>query len=224
MISTRLSHRMVVWLAAGCIVVVCSVLGSGIAQAGTGQAYPGGAGGVLYPPSAVSLSFAPTTAVEPGAGGEEVVADSVDRPVVAYIPIVLQPGEPPVESRTDVVVRQLLALVNEERIRSGCNPVAIEDRLAKAAQAHTQDMAQNGFISHQGTDDSWPHERVLRQGYQYSYVGESIAMTVRDSEKYVFSLWMDSPAHRAIILNCQAQEIGIGYALPYWTLVLASPL
>jgi len=137
--------------------------------------------------------------------------------------LVRQPESSASLSRYDIVSVELLLLVNDERIRNGCPALTVDERLGAAAQSHTLDMQTNSFLDHQGSDGLWPHERILRAGYTFSYVGETCAMSTVDSAEYVFNLWMNSPGHRKILLNCTSRDIGIGYALPYWTLDFASP-
>lgn len=203
-------HRVVI----GLLVVGGSLLLSSNVLASSGQD-----NGARFAPTAVILSSGPAIAAD-----GDISSQSAEKKYAAYLPIIQQPGEPIRLSRYDVVAQRMLELVNDERQRAGCAPVAVNDKLTRAAQKHTEDMAAHGFVDHRGSDGSLPHERVLREGYNYGYAGESIAKSIVDEAGAVFSLWMNSPGHKAILLNCVAQEIGIGYSAPYWTLVLAKQL
>ena len=170
---------------------------------------------------AVNLSSGPTIATRDVASGGNGEPQEVEKRVFAYLPVVTVSRAPTELERYNIVAQRLLALVNKERQRMGCLPLVSNIKLARAAQSHTQDMADHKFLGHQGSDGSWPHERVRREGYRYSYIGETLAQSSFDSADHVFSLWMNSPDHREIILSCTARKIGIGYIHPYWTLVLA---
>lgn len=154
-------------------------------------------------------------------GEEESLSAGIK--TAAFLPAIQSSGDPNARERYDDVALRMLQLVNEERRNEGCDPVVLNDKLTLAAQRHSQDMAENNFFDHQGSDGSWPHERVLREGYNYGYIGESIAKPIVQTPDAVFSLWMNSPDHRAILLNCLAEDIGVGYVIPYWTAVLAQP-
>jgi uncharacterized protein YkwD len=120
--------------------------------------------------------------------------------------------------------QSMLDAVNAARGQAGCPALIANEKLTRAAQAHTQDMVDHDFFDHQGSDGSWPHERVLREGYVYAYVGETIARLKTDRPEDVLKLWLGSDGHERIILNCNAAEIGVGYYYEHWTLVLASAL
>ncbi|WTJ00648.1 CAP domain-containing protein [Streptomyces sp. NBC_00723] len=113
---------------------------------------------------------------------------------------------------------RIVQLVNAERSKVGCSPVALNAVLTKAAQAHSEDMAAQQNMSHTGSDGSDPGARITRAGYVWSTYGENVAYGYTTPEQ-VMSGWMSSPGHKANILNCAFKEIGVGLAQPgsYWT-------
>ncbi|MEU2023880.1 sigma-70 family RNA polymerase sigma factor [Streptomyces sp. NPDC016469] len=104
---------------------------------------------------------------------------------------------------------QVLALVNTERAEEGCGPVTGNDRLTTAAQRHSEDMAARDYFSHTSQDGSDPGERITAAGYRWSTYGENIAKGQRTPAD-VMNSWMNSPGHRANILNCSFKELGVG--------------
>ncbi|MCP4357833.1 MAG: CAP domain-containing protein [Chloroflexi bacterium] len=129
--------------------------------------------------------------------------------------------------------QDVLDLVNQERATAGCAPLTANDQLVTAARDHSDDMAVNDFFSHTGSDNSSPGDRIDRQGYRWSRWGENIAAGY-SSPASVMNGWMNSPGHRANILNCSYTEIGIGYTYlandagsvnyrHYWTQDFATP-
>jgi uncharacterized protein YkwD len=113
---------------------------------------------------------------------------------------------------------EVVDLVNSERAKVGCSPVKVNAKLTKAAQDHSEDMAEHSNMSHTGSDGSQPGDRIERAGYSWSTYGENVAYGY-DSAKSVMEGWMNSSGHKANILNCDFKEIGVGLATDgnYWT-------
>ncbi|MET9962769.1 CAP domain-containing protein [Streptomyces sp. NPDC006326] len=127
------------------------------------------------------------------------------------------------DSSTEAAV---LALVNKERASAGCGPLASDSALTAAARAYSDTMARSGVMSHTGPDGSTMTTRVEAAGYGWSRLGENIARGQADAEA-VMQSWMNSPGHRANILNCAFKEIGIGVHKgdggPWWTQDFGTP-
>ncbi|MCM6775571.1 CAP domain-containing protein [Nocardia sp. CDC159] len=120
---------------------------------------------------------------------------------------------------------EVVTLTNAERAKAGCQPLKAENRLTQAAQGHSEDMAKNNFFDHNSSKGS-PGDRIAATGYKARTWAENIAMGYRDA-KDVVNGWMNSPGHRANILNCGLREIGVGVAKGrqglYWTQAFATP-
>jgi len=91
------------------------------------------------------------------------------------------------------------------RLRQTCGVIGDDPRLQVAAQRHANDMLTNGVNGHIGSDGSSPQARMADAGYSragstgevvYWGTGSAAAPNV------ALDLWMQSPAHRAVILNC----------------------
>ncbi|MGW6392623.1 CAP domain-containing protein [Streptomyces sp. NPDC055103] len=122
------------------------------------------------------------------------------------------------------VADQVLSLVNAERAKAGCGPLTANATLADAAQGHSDDMAARDFFDHTNPDGDGPGERVTASGYPWSTYGENIAKGQSGPEQ-VMEAWMNSPGHRANILNCDFKEMGTGVHTeggPYWTQVFGA--
>ncbi|WP_235978147.1 MULTISPECIES: CAP domain-containing protein [Streptomyces] len=119
---------------------------------------------------------------------------------------------------------QILSLVNEERAQAGCPALKASAALDRAAQKYSETMASDGELSHTGPDGSTVADRVGREGYAWSAVGENIAVGQQDA-RAVMDSWMNSEGHRANILNCSFEELGVGVRHsggPWWTQVFAT--
>lgn len=117
-------------------------------------------------------------------------------------------------------VAQVVALVNKERAAAGCGPLAENAQLDKAAQGHSDDMAARNFFDHTNPDGADPGQRITAAGYRWSTYGENIARG-QQTPQSVMDSWMNSPGHRANILNCSFKDIGVGVHKgsggPWWT-------
>lgn len=124
---------------------------------------------------------------------------------------------------------QLLWYINEARRQAGLGNVALMPTLSTAAKQHTDDMANAQYTGHTGSDGSPPYERLARTGYREGgYAGETTAWGFRTAREAV-QFWLDSPPHRAILLNPIANHVGVAqttnYNAPnvwYWTAEFAS--
>jgi uncharacterized protein YkwD len=122
-------------------------------------------------------------------------------------------------------LRQVVDLVNQERAKAGCKALTVNDKLTLAAQRHSQDQADHKTMSHDGSDGSDVGDRLDRVGYAWRSYGENVAWN-QQSAAAVMDAWMNSPGHRANILNCSFTEIGVGVARsngPYWTQDFGTP-
>ncbi|MFB4313571.1 CAP domain-containing protein [Actinomadura sp. 21ATH] len=110
-------------------------------------------------------------------------------------------------------------LTNKERAAKGCPALRIDARLVRSARAHSRDMAANDYFSHTSRNGDSPWKRMEEAGYP-SPGAENIAKGYPTAAAVVEG-WMNSPGHRANILNCDLRAIGVGMATggggPYWT-------
>ncbi|WP_425444648.1 CAP domain-containing protein [Streptomyces phaeoluteigriseus] len=115
---------------------------------------------------------------------------------------------------------QVIALVNKERAAAGCGPLTDDAKLRNAAREHSEDMAARDFFDHTNPDGADPGQRITAAGYRWSTYGENIAKG-QQSAASVMTSWMNSPGHRANILNCDFKNIGVGIhdagGGPWWT-------
>ncbi|MER7006490.1 CAP domain-containing protein [Dactylosporangium sp. NPDC000555] len=115
---------------------------------------------------------------------------------------------------------QVLAIVNVERAKAGCQPLADNAKLRAAAYKHSADMATRNYFSHDTPEGVSFATRITNEGYRWSNAAENIAKGQRTPED-VMNAWMNSPGHRANILNCKLKDLGVGLAYqgksPIWT-------
>ncbi|MFD9375122.1 CAP domain-containing protein [Streptomyces sp. NPDC059999] len=113
----------------------------------------------------------------------------------------------------------VLTLVNQARAQAGCGPVRANPPLAALAGAFSKDMAVRGFFDHTDPDGNTPWKRADNAGIS-GLAGENIARGQGDADA-VMKAWMNSPGHKANILNCEFRTLGVGAYFaaggPWWT-------
>jgi uncharacterized protein YkwD len=130
--------------------------------------------------------------------------------------------EPPVDPPTeDSRAAEVLALVNQARADNGLSPVAWHDGAAAVALLHSEDMRDREFFDHVNPDGLNPGDRLAEGGVDLTGWGENIAMGYLTAV-HVMEGWMNSPGHRANILEPAWTHLGIGITEavtpgPYWT-------
>ncbi|MGQ9869237.1 CAP domain-containing protein [Leptodesmis sp.] len=107
-------------------------------------------------------------------------------------------------------MQRVLNLTNQFRAANGLAPLQLNIELDAAALGHSQDMALNDYFDHNGLNGSTPASRINQVGYVYSIYIENIAAGY-DTPEEVVQGWIDSPEHRANLLNSSFTEVGIGY-------------
>lgn len=96
------------------------------------------------------------------------------------------------------------------------------DQLEEAAKAHSQDMYENNFFSHKGSNNLYVDDRIYTQHYFWTACGENVAYGAL-YEDDVMKEWLKSPGHCVNIMNPGYTEMGAWLSGLYWTQVLAKP-
>ena len=115
---------------------------------------------------------------------------------------------------------EILRITNVERQNAGLNPLVVCTRLANSALAHTNRMLEGQFFSHSdpGTGTA-SGDRIRSTGYFDSSngwgYGENIAMGYSSPNATMVG-WMNSPGHRANILNPSFTHLGVGVNIGKW--------
>jgi uncharacterized protein YkwD len=134
---------------------------------------------------------------------------------------------------------QILGLINQQRQNYSLDPLTPNAALANAALFYSTDMACNNrtdFSRHTDSSGNRWYQRISAQGYSYSaalenvYVGNPTYGGPDGTPQGAIKWWMDSPIHKANILNPDITHIGIGYVFVadsayggYYTTDFASP-
>ena len=114
--------------------------------------------------------------------------------------------------------QKVVQLTNEERAKQGLAPLQLDTNLSKVAREKSKDMQTQNYFSHTSPTYGSPFEMMNQFGISYKSAGENIAMGQRSPEEVV-NAWMNSPGHRANIMNASFTHIGVGHVEQgnYWT-------
>ena len=102
----------------------------------------------------------------------------------------------------------LTDLTNSDRTAYGLSGLKVNPLLEKAALMKAEDMAARGYFAHNSPDGKAPWYWIEQAGYAYVYAGENLAIDFNESRD-IENAWMNSPGHRANILNPRYTEVGI---------------
>lgn len=100
---------------------------------------------------------------------------------------------------------------NAFRVFHKKNILKWDDKAAKSARLHSEDMAKNNYFDHTGLNGSQPWDRMQAQGIKRGWAGENISAGRRlGFESY--DGWVNSAGHRSNMLNENYEYLGVGIA------------
>lgn len=129
-------------------------------------------------------------------------------------PNLIYPGEKvniPNLGATKGIENQVVQLTNQERAKYGLKPLLQDWQLSRVAGYKATDMRDNNYFSHTSPTYGDPFTMMKNFGVTYRAAAENIAAG-QTTPQEVVQAWMNSPGHRANILNAQYNYIGVGYA------------
>ena len=123
----------------------------------------------------------------------------------------------PDQNNIESIRTATLCLINRERGDNGENPLQPNAQLQQCAQGHTDNMVSEDYFEHMGPNGDTPLSRMRATGYIYSSqigyeVGENIGWATLwlATPNAMVTAWMDSPGHRANILDAHFRDTAIG--------------
>src|ERR1700674_4320115 len=117
---------------------------------------------------------------------------------------------PPARGREDGPAQALFESANHERAVHGLAPLKWSATLAAAARPHALRMAAQNTLSHQLPGEPGLAERASQAGARFSSLAENVAEG--PSAESIHQQWMNSPPHRANLLDVQLDSAGIAVA------------
>jgi uncharacterized YkwD family protein len=124
-----------------------------------------------------------------------------------------QPAEPNTDNQSSVLnafEQQVFELTNQERVKNGLPALKVDNELSKVAREKSRDIQAKNYFDHNSPTYGSPFDMMSAFGIDYRSAGENIAKGQRTPAEVV-NAWMNSPGHRANILNNSFTHIGVGY-------------
>jgi uncharacterized protein YkwD len=162
------------------------------------------------------------TLLAPGRYEVEVVAEGKSGPEVCGLfsvyagvalpeaPVLNDPAKDKVVSAVDAEAL-ILSLVNAERKKAGLSLLLPFSDAQKVARAYSEEMVKTGKVGHISAISGKPEDRLKKGGVKSPLILENVARSYSPQDAH--SGLMDSPGHRANVLNPKVTHIGIGVAV-----------
>ena len=127
------------------------------------------------------------------------------------------PAAAPASVSLNSYEQQLLKCINKERTDRDLAKLRVNAKLVDASRSHSADMGEQQYFEHDSPSGETWSERIVnhgydREGYSTWKAGENIAWGagLYSAPVLIVDQWMNSPAHRAVILGSDFKEIGVG--------------
>lgn len=191
---------------------------------------PGSAGGSTIPmqpkpspivikiptlPSSTQPSQSPTSTPRPtpttSPSSTNPSSGQLPNPTATPIPTATPTPTPtptPIPRDTKSIEQRIFELTNERRAENGVRALTWSEEIAVVARSHSQDMVTRNYFNHNSPEGVTPFQRLTIGGISYSTAGENIATA--GTAELIMNAWMNSPGHKANILNGAFGKIGIG--------------
>jgi uncharacterized protein YkwD len=109
---------------------------------------------------------------------------------------------------SEITAQKVFDQTNKERTDAGLQPLNYSSSLSKSAEGKAEDMFKYDYWAHNSPQGKTPWTFFDSVGYKYSIAGENLAKDFYDTDS-LMNAWMNSPTHKANIVNTRYQEIGI---------------
>jgi uncharacterized protein YkwD len=113
------------------------------------------------------------------------------------------------QTGNNLSITGILNATNQHRAKDKLKTLDSNTVLNQAATNKVDDMFAQQYFEHVSPQNKGPADIVEKVKYEYLSVGENLALGNYNSDADLVQAWMDSPGHRANILNSKFTEIGI---------------
>ncbi|MEH7882902.1 CAP domain-containing protein [Bacillus sp. JJ1609] len=112
--------------------------------------------------------------------------------------------------------KQILDITNVMRARHALENLQWDDQTAEVAYAHSKDMAEEEYFSHESEKFGNLSDRLKAADVLYELAGENIAANYTDAPAVVEG-WLNSESHREALLNNEFTHLGVGVYRKHYT-------
>lgn len=180
---------------------------------GGGMLYQSGCGSIdciqetFFTPQGVSTP--PASLPQAGTPLSTVTLASPQKKISAPGPLKVIHNAISGESRSQLTQTGVISQTNNERIAQGFPPLLGNLKLGVSAAAKVNDMFAQQYFEHDSPSGVGVDDLAQNAGYAYIVVGENLALGNFKDDQALVTAWMNSPGHRANILNPRFTEIGV---------------
>lgn len=117
-------------------------------------------------------------------------------------------------------MKRFAEVLNLNRLALGLGPLELDENLSKAAEGHSEDMAEVGFFAHESPVEgkSSPSDRARLASFSGRFTGENIYMG-SSSYQDAYNAWFASDGHRFIMFAENPNTLGVGISGSHWTMM-----
>lgn len=108
-----------------------------------------------------------------------------------------------------LTISGVINFTNIQRVQNGLSPLTENSLLNLSAAKKAQDMFEKQYFEHNSPEGLSVGDLAEGVGYEYIVIGENLALGNFLNDADLVQAWMDSPGHRANILNGRYKEIGV---------------
>lgn len=116
------------------------------------------------------------------------------------------------QPQTILTSLNVIVWTNAERAFNGFPLLKENEKLKAAAEAKLNDMFLKQYFGHVSPESFDSADLMKNVDYEFIVIGENLAMGDFEDDKKLVEAWMNSPGHRANILNSRFEEIGVAVA------------
>lgn len=109
---------------------------------------------------------------------------------------------------SEITAEKVFIQTNQQRLENNLPSLHFNSTLSISAQKKAEDMFTNNYWAHTSPSGKTPWSFLKEVNYQYKIAGENLAKDFYDTES-LMNAWMNSPTHKANIVNQKYDEIGI---------------
>ncbi|MEK7105997.1 MAG: CAP domain-containing protein [Patescibacteria group bacterium] len=113
------------------------------------------------------------------------------------------------EVQQSINITDIIEATNKERIAEGLLPFSTNEQLNNSAEMKVDDMIDRQYFEHQSPTGEGVSDLGKKAGYEYVIMGENLALGAFTSSADIVKAWMESPGHKANILNTKYEDIGV---------------
>src|SRR3989344_7241408 len=106
----------------------------------------------------------------------------------------------------------VINFTNVERLKQRVIPLIESEVLDQVAETKARDILAKQYFAHVSPRGIGAGNLADQFGYKYLLIGENLALGNFQTDVLLVKAWMDSPGHRANILNGTFRELGVGVA------------